>query len=394
MTDLATALEFSLADNPAIEAKFEALKNLQALKTKSLMTSIDALNKEVTRLKVLTKDGRRAQMVQALRNKMRDYDLIVDVLKEELVKNSDMDREEINDIIIRKTTGGPKRFRPATREELERKIVDYEKQIKKMEKYKLRNGNNQNEIPTSNNINNSNNNNTNNNKTSSDKQLSRHHSSQLSLKLGNDTEIGDSAKFAIFNEEIKQLKSSVDLKEGTIQSLKEEVSRLRASNAELSSKSEGISLKEKKIDDLNDAYNDIKKKLEVCTLELAESKEECNIIQEAADADAEMLRKELEQLYSQCENLLRQNTVLLKQMGERELDDINGSGSDGDGNSIRQLKEKLERIQLSLRQSESTIKQLEAYKDKTDVLRDELREKNEIIRELKRNTQEISRIKS
>ena len=60
-----------------MEAKFEALKKLQALKTKSLMSTIDTLERENKKLKVLGKDSRRAQMVQALRAKLKDFELVI-----------------------------------------------------------------------------------------------------------------------------------------------------------------------------------------------------------------------------------------------------------------------------------------------------------------------------
>ncbi len=380
MSDLATALEFSLADNPAIELKFEALKNLQAMKTKSLMSQIDTLTKEVTRLKVLSKDSRRAEMVQALRNKMRDYDLVVEVLKDELEKESEYDRQEINDLIIRKTTGGPKRFRPATREELEKKIVEYEKKIKKLES----------KVSSSQNIiGNNNGNNSENNSQSgfNRKGLTRAPSSKLSLGLAEEVDIGESAKLSMLDEEIKQLKSAVDLKDGTIQSMREEVSRLRSRNAELASDEEVASFKDQKIEELRIANDNATKDLEDLTRQLAEAREESNIIQEAANTDASMLQKELQSIYGQCEHLLSQNTLLLKQLGETELD----STVDVSTQSIRLIQQKLDHSEEKLRLQESKIKELEGHRERSDKLREELREKNEIIRELKRGVNELQR---
>ena len=43
-----------------------------------------------------------------------------------------MTLEEVNEYIIRKTISGPKRFRPKTREEIELRVIELEKQIKEL----------------------------------------------------------------------------------------------------------------------------------------------------------------------------------------------------------------------------------------------------------------------
>ena len=68
--DIASALDLTMAD--AEEAKFNALRALHAKKIRQLMTSIEAKEKEVAKLKVLSKDSRRTQMIQALRGKIKD----------------------------------------------------------------------------------------------------------------------------------------------------------------------------------------------------------------------------------------------------------------------------------------------------------------------------------
>ena len=114
--DLATALDLSLEDQQ--EAKFNALRSLHGKKIKQLMLSIESKEKEIAKLKVLSKDSRRTQMIQALRNKIKDMELTMDVMKEEIGKAREIGRspQEVNDFVIRKTVGGPKRFRPLTRE--------------------------------------------------------------------------------------------------------------------------------------------------------------------------------------------------------------------------------------------------------------------------------------
>lgn len=386
--DLSTALELSLSSDPAVEAKFEALKNLQALKTKSLMTSIDGLTKEVTRLKVLGKDSRRAQMVQALRNKMREYDLVVDVLKEELVKTGGLDIDEVTDLILRKTTGGPKRFRPLTREELERKIVEMERKAKKdaaIIASSARSGSGGGEGGTS----------------SSGKanKVKRDPSAPGGLTLNlkalsgsGQSDADTSAKLAMVTEEVKQLHLTVDIKEGSLQTLREEVSRLKQRNAELTAQNEMVTQKERRVEDQEAMFEDVSRRLEDSTRNLGSAREECLLIQEASDADVEMLQKELEQLHAQCEQLLKQNTVLLRQLGEKELGEsllsagVQAAGSDGAAlqGKVDELTEKLKR-----KSGESMD-----YRVQAEKLRVEMRDKNEQIRELKRTMAEMKKLRA
>ena len=85
-------------------------------------------------MKVLGKDSRRTQMIQALRDKIRSMELVMDVIKVELGKSEHpargkMSAEEVNEFVVEKTVGGPKRFRPLTREEMENKIAALEKSL-------------------------------------------------------------------------------------------------------------------------------------------------------------------------------------------------------------------------------------------------------------------------
>ena len=351
------------------------------------MTSIDGLTKEVTRLKVLGKDSRRAQMVQALRNKMREYDLVVDVLKEELVKTGGLDIDEVTDLILRKTTGGPKRFRPLTREELERKIVEMERKAKKdaaIIASSVRSGGGG-EGGTS----------------SSGKanKVKRDPSAPGGLTLNlkglsgsGQSDTDTSAKLAMVTEEVKQLHLSVDIKEGSLQTLREEVSRLKQRNAELSAQNEMASQKERQVGDQEAMFEDVSRRLEDSTRNLGSAREECLLMQEASDADVEMLQKELEQLHAQCEQLLKQNTVLLRQLGEKELGEsllsagVQATGSDGAAlqSKVDELTEKLKR-----KSGESMD-----YRVQAEKLRVEMRDKNEQIRELKRTMAEMKKLRA
>ena len=77
--DLVAALDTPFND-PAVESKFNALKKLQFLKVKSLMTSLDAMKKENEKLK-----EQMDQMQQDYENRLQDAKTEV----EELLKQCD-----------------------------------------------------------------------------------------------------------------------------------------------------------------------------------------------------------------------------------------------------------------------------------------------------------------
>ena len=56
---------------------------------------------------------------------MREQELAVDVLKEALIEGprGQLTQEAVNELVILRTLGGPKRFRPKTREELQNELL-------------------------------------------------------------------------------------------------------------------------------------------------------------------------------------------------------------------------------------------------------------------------------
>lgn len=238
--DMATALELTL--EPEQEAKFQALKNLQTKKIKYLMISIDAKDKELAKLKVLGKDNRRTQMIQALRNKLRDQELVSDVAKEELASRNEMSRDEVNAYIMRKTLGGPKRFRPLTREELETKISELEKKLKRAET-PSRSVVNLHQANSS---------------SSGANNISVSRSSRGGDGgFGGGSTAEDLSTIAMLTDELQNLRISFDSKEATIEQQKEDISRLRARNSELRISDEELDFQDRNYRELKAAYDQV-----------------------------------------------------------------------------------------------------------------------------------------
>ena len=135
--DLIAALEGTAAD-PIGEAKINALKAIQQKKIRTLMNSIDALKQQVADYKAQSTTHRQNAQIRALKDALRSQELAVDVLKGELLKERNAlgkatDAVQMDEWLIQRTVGGPKRFRPRTREELQVEIDRLQKRVRKMQ---------------------------------------------------------------------------------------------------------------------------------------------------------------------------------------------------------------------------------------------------------------------
>jgi hypothetical protein len=104
------------------EAVVTALNKLHSQKVRTLMKSINDLKDKVIEAERAGASSRQSKMVQSLRSKLREQELVADVLKAEVVSLKQCSKEEVNALVIAKTCGGPKRFRPKTREELQNEL--------------------------------------------------------------------------------------------------------------------------------------------------------------------------------------------------------------------------------------------------------------------------------
>lgn len=114
-------------------AKVGALKKQQDQKVRALMRSINQLQEQLHTLKAQDQEHRRSALIQGLRKQQREQELLVDVLKQALqekVPEFQSNRALVNDFVTKKSVGGPLRFRPKTREELENELRDVDQKYK------------------------------------------------------------------------------------------------------------------------------------------------------------------------------------------------------------------------------------------------------------------------
>ena len=96
------------------------------------MKSVNTLKDQITLLKSRSKEHRRSSLIGGLRDKLREQELVADVLKEELELRTQLSGMEVNEFVVKKTVGGPKRFRPKSREELQNEVIEGERRLKKV----------------------------------------------------------------------------------------------------------------------------------------------------------------------------------------------------------------------------------------------------------------------
>ncbi|EQC32431.1 hypothetical protein, variant [Saprolegnia diclina VS20] len=134
LLELQSLVESGDGTNALLEAKTQALNNIHSQKVRSLMKSIHQLQEQVGVMKAQDNEHRRSALIQSLRKKQREQDLLIDVLKEALATKAPEFQDSlplVNEFVLKKTLSGPKRFRPKTREELELEFLDLDKKYKR-----------------------------------------------------------------------------------------------------------------------------------------------------------------------------------------------------------------------------------------------------------------------
>ena len=128
-----------------MDAKIRALNHLHNTKVRALMKSVNSLKEELLQSKSTSKDHRRSTLITSLRGSHRTLEFTVQVLKDELLRSDPgLTVSEINERVVKLTTGGPKRFRPKTREELLLIVEELEGKLRKAMNKKGNNAENSN----------------------------------------------------------------------------------------------------------------------------------------------------------------------------------------------------------------------------------------------------------
>lgn len=102
--------------NPTLlAAHVRALTAAHAERTKSLLRSIDKLKAEAASLRSANEEHHRSAHMRTLQRRLREQELVADVLKQALRESTSLDPAQIDDMVMKKTIAGPLRFRPQVR---------------------------------------------------------------------------------------------------------------------------------------------------------------------------------------------------------------------------------------------------------------------------------------
>lgn len=383
-TQLAALSELDQAlGDPLTEAKFNGLKRLNAKKVAKLMAQIDLNQSEITDMKVEGKDNVRTRIIQGLKKKISYHDKVLDYLKEQMVHaaaeaEDPMNAADIDDIVMRKTIGGPKRFRPVGRVEIEKKISDLEKKIKGVKTAKEAN------------------------------------KEKAVVKPRQDYNKGpDAEEKAAKIRRIKMSEENADFQRVSeannkkIEYLTDLLQNMRNRSGQQTQGRRSISsnVSEDEYNKIRKHNEDISAQLDRSFAELAVTEEE--LLQSKADAQmaAEHLQLEYDRITSLNQKSLRQNEIILRRMAEleTELDEII-SGSAGANLTTKAFATKAinsnssagrcQQLKRDIAQCQEECKELESGVEVANNLKDAIRLKNEEIRELKRSMQELARLEN
>lgn len=375
-------LDEALRD-PLTEAKFNGLKRLNAKKVAKLMAQIDLNQSEITDMKVEGKDNVRTRIIQGLKKKISYQDTVVNYLKKQVLSASIAAEEPISeaaidDAVMRKTIGGPKRFRPVSRTQIEKKIADLEKKINGAKLAKEANKDRAVVKPREN--------------FNKGPDAEEKAAKILRIKMSEE----NAAFQRVFEANIKKIQYLTDLLQ-TMRNRSGLQSQTRRPNSSIVSEDEYNKTKMH-----NDELND---QLERSLIELAVAEEE--LLQTKSDSQmaAEYLQLEYDRLSALNQKSMRQNQSILKRMAEleTELDQII-SGTVGANLTTKAFATKAinadsaagrcQQLKIDIKQCQQEIKELEEGVEITNCLKDAIRVKNEEIRELKRSMHELARLES
>ena len=308
---------------------------MHSQKVRALMKSVNALKDQLSLQRAQAKEHRRSSLIGGLRDKVREQELVADVLKGELQNRGRMSAEEVNQFVIKRTLGGPKRFRPKSREELQNEQIGLEKKMRKlMEKNKrleLQVAEGGGESGGKGRGGGSENSNTLNHRNPSSSQFPPPPSPAPSTPpyaatRGGETNAGGGLQGQVSEllDEVESLKVAVRSRDTNLAAQMQEMDRLRSENRELRRIEERLAHKERK-------HRDLKEKNSGLSRENAKLQEEA----EAARADLVQVKASLDTAKEEA----KIETDALRSQYGRQMDELASSMS-----REAELVEQLERF--------------------------------------------------
>ncbi|GMI09596.1 hypothetical protein TrLO_g6555 [Triparma laevis f. longispina] len=387
--DVVAALEMTTGD-AIMDAKIRALSNLHSQKVRALMKSVNSLKSQISIMKAQSKEHRRSSLITGLRDKFRESELVVDILKTELTIKTGMGVSEVNEFIVKRSLGGPKRFRPKSREELQNELIEVEKKYRRVcEKNKLISAGGENlgrgnvkfksEIPPP----------------------SPAESSPVYGREGGGEVLQGQVSELL--DEIESLKVSLNSRDTNLTAQMQEMDRLRSENRELRRIEERLAHKERKHRDLKERNKEMEREnsrmveeSEVARADFVQVKAMLETAKEESKIEADALRSQYGKQMDELAGSMAREAELAEQLdrykGEATANrqtnyelvrtkEITLSETQKLNND---LKMKLQTVELKNEKLEREMSSLQQGAKETAVLKEKLRGESQRSRELAR----------
>lgn len=252
-------------------------------------------------LQAQNKDHRQARMVQSMRGKLREAELVADVLKGEVMRSAGWSVEEVNELIIKKTLGGPKRFRPKIREELQNELAALEKKYNRaLARLKTNANSTRPPLPPPPAAN------------SSSDPLVVATSAPSPMGGGGGLSTLDLEQVSELVEQVEALRVAVRSRDVTLARYMEEVERARAELRDLRILQDRLAVKERKLEALSDRqresealYQGALKAQEAAHEELEQARAEAELYREEGRLESEALKQQCIEQINQVRDLLQ-----------------------------------------------------------------------------------------
>eukprot|EP00949_MAST-11_sp_MAST-11-sp1_P002444 g2444.t1 len=120
-------------DSGAADRKVQALQKLHRMKSATLMKSIEKYKVQLMTLEQQTSDSKMVKRIKALQRALKAEEDKGEIAKKELGQIWGVTNADVDTWLAKASAGGPRRFRPKTREELQVDLVTMEKKWRRAE---------------------------------------------------------------------------------------------------------------------------------------------------------------------------------------------------------------------------------------------------------------------
>eukprot|EP01138_Halocafeteria_seosinensis_P003819 gb/GECG01003905.1/.p1 GENE.gb/GECG01003905.1/~~gb/GECG01003905.1/.p1 ORF type:complete len:401 (+),score=84.92 gb/GECG01003905.1/:1-1203(+) len=114
---------------------YEQLSAMHQQKERALMKSVNHLKQKVAFLQAAQREDKRSRYIQKLTKELRNQQKTNEILRRNLTTMTEMTSEQIDDMLLRKGIGAPKRFATETSEEDQEMLAELKQRCTELEEH-------------------------------------------------------------------------------------------------------------------------------------------------------------------------------------------------------------------------------------------------------------------